>query len=344
MTEPKTTLSASRIKTAQSCSWLYWSKYVLKLPDTSNDGASRGWICHLIFEVLGDERRRKTYQTIIDNQDIFVVPSIKRLVLKHAKKLGVDDVDNIEMIKEMTFNGLSYDFFGNAKGKPTESLSEQDFEIIENNGEICYKIKGFIDKLFLYKKQKFALIRDFKSSKAVFAGKEAIDNMQDLMYSLAVKHLFPEYENRESEFLFIKFDLDEKAKDSGLLRMKAISPEELYGFELQLTGIQKYLDNFTEKDALNNLAANKGYPTDKSFSGKLMCGFAKEKGELKKDGAKKWSCSMKFDFFYYHIFDKEKRFFKTVMEDDFSENLIPDGGSYEMKYYAGCPSELKWKK
>ena len=61
MSEPITTLSASRIKTAESCSWLYWCKYKLKLPDRSNDGARRGSICHLIFELLGEPRRKKYF-------------------------------------------------------------------------------------------------------------------------------------------------------------------------------------------------------------------------------------------------------------------------------------------
>ena len=63
MSEPITTLSASRIKTAESCSWLYWCKYKLKLPDRSNDGARRGSICHLIFELLGEPRRKKYFDT-----------------------------------------------------------------------------------------------------------------------------------------------------------------------------------------------------------------------------------------------------------------------------------------
>ena len=39
-TDLTTKLSASRIKTAQSCSWLYYCKYKLKLPDKGNDGSS----------------------------------------------------------------------------------------------------------------------------------------------------------------------------------------------------------------------------------------------------------------------------------------------------------------
>ena len=90
-------------------------------------------------------------------------------------------------MKEMIFNGLTYDFFGKDLGKPNEDYSEKDFLIIENNGDIKYKIRGFIDKLFLYKRKKFAIIRDFKTSKSVFKGKDYTDNLQDLMYSLAVK-------------------------------------------------------------------------------------------------------------------------------------------------------------
>ena len=283
MTEPQTPLSASRIKTAQSCSWLYWSKYKLHLPDRSNDGARRGSICHLVFEVLGVKRRKKYYNKIIKSEDVFAVESIKRLILKHAVREGIDDQENIQLMKDMIFNGLSYDFFGKDLDKPTEEFSEKDFDIIKSDGDIKYKIRGFIDKLFLYKKQKFALIRDFKTSKDVFKGKDATDNLQDLMYSLAVKNLFPEYSNRVSEFLFLKFDLDPNASKSGVVQMKPLEEDELKGFEMQLSEIQRYLDNFSEADAKKNFAAYQGFPKDNSFSGKLLCGFATKKGELKLD-------------------------------------------------------------
>jgi hypothetical protein len=114
--------------------------------------------------------------------------------------------------------------------------------------------------------------------------------------------------------------------------MKPITDDELFGFQLQLTEIQKYLDNFSEKDAKSNMAYYKGYPSDKSFSGKLLCGFASKKGELKKDGNKKWNCPMRFDFFYYHIFNGKGEFVSSVMEEEFKETLVPKDGSYEMKY------------
>ena len=80
----RVTLSASRIKTAQSCSWLYWAKYKLKLPDKGNEGASRGTVCHEVFEFLGDKKYKKDFDKIIEKQDIFASKKIKDLVLALA--------------------------------------------------------------------------------------------------------------------------------------------------------------------------------------------------------------------------------------------------------------------
>jgi len=338
MSEPKTTLSASRIKTAESCSWLYWCKYKLKLPDKSNDGARRGSICHLIFEVLGNPRHRKHFEQIKKTLDVFSSEPIKRLMMKHAVREGVDDNENVLLMKEMTLNGLMYDFFGDTHDKPTEEHSEKDFHIVVNDGTVKYKIRGFIDKLFLYEDKKYALIRDFKTSKATFKGKELEDNMQDLMYSLAVKHLFPEYDTKQSEFLFLKFDLIPDVKDTGVIKMQPLDEDDLHGFEHHLTEIQEYLDNFNEDSATKNMAAYKGFPEDGSFSCKLLCGFAKEKGQLKKDGTPMWHCGMKFDFFYHEIKDKDGNFVSSCFEEDFDESMVPEGGSHEMKYYPGCPA------
>jgi hypothetical protein len=342
MTEPQTPLSASRMKTAQSCSWLYWAKYKLNLPDSSNDGAKRGSICHLVFELLGEPKRKNIYTKIIKNKDVFCVDSIKRLILKHARKSNVDDETNLEMIKEMTLNGLMYDFYGNKNGKPTEAISEKDFEITYVTDDVKYKIKGFIDKLFLYKKNKYALIRDFKSSKQKFKGKEISDNLQDYMYSLAVRHLYPEYSNRCSEFLFLKFGLDDKLEVSdGAIQMTPISDNDLDGFEYQLSEMQEYLDNFSEQDAKENFAASMSYPSDNSFSGPLQCGFAKVKGQLKKDGTLMWHCPMKFDFNYYAIINSDGKHIKSYSEDEFKEYLIPENHTVEKRSYSGCPKHQK---
>jgi RecB family exonuclease len=177
----RVTLSASRIKTAQSCSWLYWFKYALKAPDKSNDGAKRGTICHLVFELLGDPKEKKNYDKIIEKQDVFASAKVKKLILTEAKNSNVDDQENMELIKKMTLNGLNYDFFAESMGEIDEAFSERDFDFDIDDGQVSYKTKGFIDKLFI--KNEKAIIRDFKSSKDVFKGKDLEDNLQDLMYT-----------------------------------------------------------------------------------------------------------------------------------------------------------------
>jgi len=343
--KPQTRLSASRIKTAQSCSWLYHCKYKLKLPDRGNDGSSRGTVCHAVLEVLGKKGREDYYQTIIDANDVFAVPSVGRLVMSLAKSLDVADQENLDFINFMTVNGLAYDYFGGDLGKPTLSFSEKKFDIsIDDKGK-RYRINGFIDKLFLYKNKKAAIIRDFKTSKQVFDGKDATDNMQDLMYSLAVKHLYPEYSQRHSEFLFLKFDLAPNLlgeDGEGVLKMTPLSDEELDGFEYQLTAWQDYLDSFDETSAHDDFAYDHGFykkEEGKGFAGRLMCGYSKYPGQLKKDGSIMWHCGMKFPFDYYALKTSTGKIKKTVFSDE-KDLLLPlkeEGDIIEKMHYEGCP-------
>lgn len=346
-------LSASRIKTLQQCSWKYWCNYKLKLPDKSNDGASRGWICHLIFELLGDPRHRSHYDNIIANGTIFASDAIERLTLYHARRLNVDDPENIDLIDKMTVNGLHYDFFGEDDNKPDLAISEEAFDIEVDKDGISYRIKGFIDKLFLYKKKSFALIRDFKSSKQIFKGKEVSDNLQNLMYSLAVKHLYPEYETRESEFLFLKFELNKdmfNKTSKGVLRMDPVEPSELIGLEYELSEIQSYIDSFDEDKAVSNFAGAQSYPSDGTFGGPLACGkdgFKVSRGQpvLDKEGnpIKAFICSYRKPFSYLALKDESGNIISTAFEDEEDKLLKKkkNNQTIEVLEYEGCPY---WKE
>ena len=349
MSKHNSALSASRIETLKNCSWVYWCKYKLRLPDKSNDGASRGTICHMIFELLGAEKHKSKYDLILKEDSIFACPSIKKLVMYHAKKLSVDDDENLELIDTMTVNGLNYDFFGGDNSNPAESISEKSFDIEITNEENSYRIRGFIDKLFLYEKDSYALIRDFKSSKQVFKGDKVTNNMQDLMYSLAVKHLYPNYQKRQSEFLFLKFDLSKdmfNVPGSGVLRMESISKEELEGFEYELSQYQYKIDNFDEEEAHSNFAGSKGYPSDGSFGGPLMCGkdgfkISRGKPVLDNNGdpIKAYICSFRKPFSYYGLKDESGTVLRTSFLED-KEDLVKIkelGQTIEKMEYSGCP-------
>lgn len=350
MKNKKTFLSASRIKTAQQCSWTYWCKYILKLPDKSNDGASKGWICHLVFEVLGKERRKKHFDTIIKNQSIWSVESIKIMVRNHARKLKVLDEDSLSDIDRMVVKGLNYDFFGEDYEKPSKAFSEKEFNIEVNEFDKRYNIRGFIDKLFLYSDGS-AIIRDFKSSKQKFKGKEITDNMQDIMYCLAIKKLYPKYKSI-SEFLFLKFDLEKDMlgeSGPGVIKMDPLSEDVLEGFEYELSAMQNFIDNFNEEDARDNFAGDQCYPKDGTFGGPLACGkdgYKMSKGETVKDKdgnpIKAFICPFRKGFDYYSLINSDGSISKSVYKDD-KESLelkIKDGQKIEKRTYDGCP---RWR-
>lgn len=330
----KETLSASKIKTLKSCSWQYWCKYILKLPDKTNSGALIGDTVHIILECLGSARHKSHYNKIVKNKDIFASKAIKRMVHKHIKRKNLNETTDLENIRSMALNGLTYDFFGKKYGEPTEVVSEKDFEILVQEEGIEYKIKGFIDKLFIYGNHGVVLIRDFKTNKKKYEGKEVTDNLQDYMYTLAIRKLYPELKDVKMEFLFLKQDLN----DGGAMPMHPKDKYELLGFEHELSGYQKYADSFVEKTATSNMAANQGMPKDGSFSGKLLCGFAKEPNQIKKDGTPMWYCTYKFGFDYYAIVDKDNKIKKSAFTKKELEKIkLQEGDKIIKNKYDGCP-------
>lgn len=345
-----TKLSASRIKTAQQCSWTYWCNYKLKLPQSGNDGSSRGTICHNVFELLGDHHKSE-FNKIIKEGTIWNTEVIAAQVKKEAKDLSVSDKENLDLIDEMIVNGLRCDFFGDTEEKPVLAESEKffDLEINKEDKGIRYAIRGYIDKLFVYKDNS-VVIRDFKSSKSVFKGKEVTDNLQNLIYSLAVKHLMPETKP-QSEFLFLRFDLDKDLLGNcgkGYLKMDKITEEELEGFEHQLTQFQNYLDNFDEDAATSNFAAQQDYPRDGTFGGPLACGkdgFKMSKGQpvLDKNGEpiKAFICPYRKPMEYYALKDADGKIKKTSSIENKHELEIKDGDEILKMKYDGCPH---WQK
>lgn len=336
----KETLSASKIKVLKSCSWQYWCKYHLKLPDKTNSGALKGDVVHLILECLGDKKHIDNYNSIIQNQDPFSSPGVKRLILKQVKKKNLQQEDALE-ICSMVLNGLFYDFFGKKFGEPTEVISEKDFEITVEEDSLSYKVKGFIDKLFIYGNDGIVLIRDFKTNKKKFEGKEVTDNLQDYIYTLAIKKMYPQYNDIKMEFVFLKDDLQE----NNIIEMQAKSNFELKGFEIELAEYQKYADGFNEKTAVSNLAAQQGVPKDGSFSGFLLCGRASKPNEKKKDGSPKWYCTYKFPFDYYCVLDENKNIKKTYFtRKEINEKTLLPKETIEKRRYEGCPFFNKKQK
>jgi ATP-dependent helicase/DNAse subunit B len=314
-------LSASRIKVLEDCSWIYYCKYHLNLPDPSNVGAKMGSICHLIFEMLINPRHRKNYDKIVKNKSIDGDKAIVRLVKKHMAKENLQPEFYLQ-IDQMILVGLKADFFVKGKKGEKSELLGAEFEFNIKNEEPKYFIKGFMDKP--YKVGKRSVIVDYKSSKSKFEGEDKESNIQGLMYSLASKKTWPDLDP-EIQFVFLRFN------DDPTVKVK-FNENTLKGFEEYLAYVQKRVDNFSEEDARKNFAFDQ--EGKEGFKGKLMCGFAKTKGEKKKDGTPKWSCPFKFSFKYFVLKNKDGKTIKSSFENDFK----PEEGEKVLElFYTGCP-------
>jgi hypothetical protein len=306
-------LSASRIKTLETCSWVYWCKYHLHLPDTPNDGALRGTICHLVFELLLDKKHRKHYDAILKESSIEGSPAVQRLILNFLEKHDIlkdRPDDNYELIDKMILVGLHNDFFGSG-GKLMKAETAFKFE----NKRPIYNIVGFIDKCIKYTKEKRVKIVDYKSSKYKFRGDDLESNIQALMYSLAAKKMWKGYKP-VVEFLFLRFP-------KSPLQTLEFSDEEIKGFEHYLVHMHKVINNFSKKDATCNWAID-------DPKSRWMCGIGK------------WVCPMKKAFKFYVLLDKDKKvlissFTRTfVNRDGVTVEPAPDQNIEERKY-DGCP-------
>jgi hypothetical protein len=272
----------------------------------------------------------------MQHENVFASKAVGRMVTKYVERNGISDPENVDLINKMTLEGLKYDFFSKKHGKAEKSISEKSFDIEVSEGSVNYRILGFIDNLFLFKTKSVALIRDFKTSKQIFSKGEIEDNLQNLIYCLAVKHLYPEYMKRDMEFLFLKYD----CFNEGALSMEEISDDELAGFEMFLTAIQEIINNFDDRTANSSFAYDKGYPTkDEGFSGRVVCGRADFAGQLKKDGVPMWFCPYKFEFEYYAVLNSDKEVIKSFFDEDeaWRELKKLNGSTVEKRFYGGCP-------
>jgi hypothetical protein len=314
----KNFLSASRMKTLETCSWLYWVKYHLRVPDITNEGALRGTICHNVFELLLKPRHKKYFLSVMGDRGIKSTPAVNRMVVKFLKKHEVFTEENYDLCSNMIFVGLNNDFFGKDDliyGKEAHiETPEYAFEIESKSPK--YNIRGYMDKPIEYKKSKIVRIVDYKSSKQKFKGEELHSNIQAMVYSLAALKIWPKLKPR-IEFLFLKFPKQP-------VQALEFTKDELKGFEFHLEQVQKVIDNFNEDSARTNFAIDGGWAT------KWMCGPTKSG----------WECPYKNKLTYYALKDKSGGIIKTSFDNDFSpskEEIV------EKIEYQGCPKFQKKK-
>jgi len=292
-------LSASRIKTLETCSWVYWNNYHTKVPQSQNDGALRGTICHTIFELLLNKRHLKNYKAIIKKNAIDGDEGVNRLVKKLSSKVKLDE-SNYKLLNDMILVGLKHDFFGE-DGKIIKP--EYNFDI--KNDDPKYHIRGFIDKPIKIKKEMHII--DYKSSKYKFRGDDLEANIQAMMYSLASKKLWPKLKPIV-KFLFLRFPKQP-------IQELIFDDNEIKGFEHYLEHINDYINKFDEESAKSNFAVD-------NVKNKWMCQIGG------------WKCPYKDPYKYYVKVNDKGEVLETSLEDNFKHI---EGFKVETRKYEGCP-------
>ena len=306
-------LSASRIKTLETCSWSYWCNYHLRVPQKQNEGALLGTVCHLAFEMLVKPKHKKYFTKLVKSGSIKRDPAILRLVLKHltqmerAYDLPMTNEENFNLVDEMILVGLNCDFFG--KGCKVDK-PEHEFLLESKDPE--YKVRGFIDKPIVYKRGKKIKIVDYKSSKYKFRGEELHSNIQAMVYTLASKK---EWKGLKPmvEFQFLRHPKQP-------LQQLEFTDDQLKGLEYYLAHTFSIVNNFTEETAKTNYAAD----TKKNS---WMCKIGK------------WRCPYLDPYDYFVIVDKSgKEINKSFKKKDLEKKLLPEEGQkIEERKYDGCP-------
>jgi hypothetical protein len=328
MYTPKVILSPSRLETYDKCSQIYYAKYLEKVPDRSNAGASRGNAVHNIFEILLNKPKYlKLVNQIIETQK--VPDSLLRLAGIYLRKEGFYSEENVKKCKKYILTGLNCDFYCEGGDLKT---SEFHFEIGEE-----YKIQGYIDKHAIFKDEEsgdfYVKIYDYKSKKEKYTELELKTHIQGYGYLLAAKKKYPEINLLLSSVVFILLDYPEDPMQI----FKIEKHEQIHGFEEYLKYTQKNLDGFSEKDKNSNLAASLGWVKE-GFKGLVVCGRAKSPNELKKNGEKSYYCNYKFSQDYFVLVDNEQKIrYSSYDESELKKiQLQKPDLKLEKRKYDGC--------
>ena len=312
MGKNKIALSASTMKTLSECSYIHWCKKHLMLPEKNNDGARRGTICHAVLEYLQHEKHSDNYDRIIDADNVEGDEATLRLTKRHFEVANMDDKsdENLQLVKDMIMIGLKNDFFC-LENDGKLGHAEQSF-LIENQ-EPEYLIRGFIDKHAFYDNGDTLKIIDYKSSKKKFKKHELDGNPQAMMYTLAAKTLWPNVKKIIFNFLFLKPDLQKK----GPVQELEFNERQLRGFEYYVSSIYKLINNFTEKEATANFAAD-------NKKNSWMCAA----GPV-------WVCPHRDPYDYYVLLDEKLNVVNSSRTE--SQLVAKKDQTVEKRRYDGCP-------
>lgn len=175
-------LSASGIKTFMDCKAKFYRQYILGLPRYTSDALKFGRAVHYSLEsvekLLQRENRRQVSQEDID----FAIQQFHEGV-------ATEGLGNFELIVEG--ESILRKYFSTYDSNDKVLAVEKRFRLTTAYG---VPITGAIDKLVEVSSDTIVVV-DYKTSFFTQTQSEAEDDIQLSMYDLAVRQLYPQYDN-----------------------------------------------------------------------------------------------------------------------------------------------------
>lgn len=263
-------ISASRVKCLKDCSMLFYLQEIERLPQKVWPRTNHGTLIHNIFEMIMDKKRAKRRlwlkDIILNGFDIQKYPSIKRYIHLFNNRIASLEPYTIKEMSDM----LSVAFFGIRKyflddtGEKfilPEYTNEERFQIDLGT----FTISGFIDLKIKLSNDKF-IILDLKSQRNKFKKDEMIDNIQGLMYELAV---WEKYKAQSHvEFILLRHAPTKKNPNLHIQITPEATPAQLIGLKLYLSHLYAEVNNFGMKEAIS-------HPHEDKFFCRNVCSYFK---------------------------------------------------------------------
>ena len=295
-------VSASRVKQLNSCSYIFYLKEVLKLPESVHPKTRVGSCLHAIMECLMKPKRKKDFDFILNNKFVLSdYPNIIRLIRAYAFKYNLDSslTDPIEEMVETVFLAIRPYFLENPNLNYTV---EERFQIKVGDAEIS----GFID-LLIRLPDRWVII-DYKTQGKRFTANELKDNIQAAVYQLAV---WMKYKEKSTvEFIMARHPPTKRTPEKHIQRVNSYEFEHLIGLQDYIKWLYGIVQNFSLQDAYSNFCKDKGFCT--------------------------YVCQFKNKFDYRVVLNKDTR--EQISSYFLDEEIkLGENEVIEERSYGGCP-------
>ncbi len=233
-------ISASRVKTLCQCSHLFYLQEFQKLPQRRWAKTSIGSATHAILEfLLAPKRHKKLEQIILNGFNIDNYPNVTRyLRFYNENKESIEPYSAKEIgdLVNVGFLGIRK-YFLDSKGqfKIPKYYTEKRFQL--TIGKLV--ISGFID-LLISLDDKTAVIIDFKSQGQKFKKADLPENIQALIYQMAVKEEMGL--DSHTEFILLRHGPTKQTPDKHLQITPGASPPQLNGLKVYLSSLYEQVN------------------------------------------------------------------------------------------------------